>query len=130
MSKVTSKRPHQKIQKLVEQFDEKGDEVIGIVVYDLDSGEVFASQSFSQDYINKTLEIERAIKVLEQDRILKLDPAGQKNWVMYSYWRKIVVTVRIQASFFLTLEYQPKKAPSAAIEDALEIALMVNEIIG
>ena len=55
------------------------------------------------------------------------DFAGPKNWAMYSFGKKIVVTARIKKDNWITVEYAIEKAPSACVEDALELALMVNE---
>ncbi len=119
---------HKKLQELLDKFDKEDPEITGITVYDIAKGQQIAS-TFSQDYNKKTIEIEQAIADLEKNRILKLDPAGPKNWAMYSFGKKIVATVRVRHDNWLTMEYAIEKAPSACIEDALEVALMVNEEI-
>lgn len=120
---------HEGLQNLLDRFDQEDKDITGVVIFDIDAGEALASSTFSEDYVGKTVKIEQMIRDLEEDRILKLDPAGKKNWAMYSFGRKIVVTVRVRGSIFLTIEYVVQKAPSAAIEDALEIALMANDVI-
>lgn len=120
---------NQALQNLLDKFDKEDPEISGIVVFDIKTSEVLASSTFSDDYAVKTVKIEQMIRDLELDRILKLDPAGQKNWAMYSFGRKIVVTVHIRGSIWMTSEYVVQKAPSAAIEDALEIALMANDVL-
>jgi len=117
---------NQKIQELLTKFDKEDPEITGIVLFDIAKGSVIAS-TFSEDYNKKTIEIEQAIADLETNRILKLDPCGPKNWAMYSFGKKIVVTARIKNDVWITMEYAIEKAPSACIEDALEVALMVNQ---
>lgn len=116
------------IQNLLSRLDKEDKEIAGVVVFDIKKDEAIAS-TFSPDYVKKTLEIERLIANLEKKRIMKLDPCGPKNWAMYSFDKKIVVTVRVKHDIFTSTEYVIEKSPSAAIEDALEVALMVNELI-
>ncbi|HEV7424081.1 MAG TPA: hypothetical protein VGO21_02730 [Candidatus Paceibacterota bacterium] len=116
------------IQKLLTRLNKEDEEISGAVVFDLKKGTVIAS-TFSKEYVKKTIEIEQLIADLEKRRIMKLDPCGSKNWAMYSFNKKIVATVRIKKDIFISLEYVMEKAPSASIEDALEVALMVNELI-
>ena len=118
-----------KIQGLLGELKQKDSELDGSIVFDIVSGETIAS-TFSGDYDQKTIKIEQLVADLEKDRILKLDPTGPKNWMMSSWAKKIVTTVRIKGNIFLSCEYVIEKAPSAAIEDALEIALMVNQHLG
>jgi len=115
-----------KIKELLTKFDKEDPEITGAVLFNLNNKSVLAS-TFSEDYDKKTIEIEQAIADLEKNRILKLDPCGPKNWAMYSFGRKVVVTVRVKDDNWLTMEYAIEKAPSACIEDALEVALMVNQ---
>jgi len=119
---------NQKIQSLLDKFDKEDPEITGICVFNINDGSTIAS-TFSKDYNEKTIEIEKSIADLEKNRILKLDPCGPKNWAMYSFGKKIIVTVRIKKDIWLTIEYAIEKAPSACIEDALEVALMVNEML-
>ena len=116
---------NQNVQDLIDKFDKEDPEITGIAVFDINKGIPLAS-TFSEDYNKKTIEIEQSIADLEKNRILKLDPCGSKNWAMYSFGKKIIVTVRIKKDNWLTMEYAIEKAPSACIEDALEVALMVN----
>jgi len=117
---------NQKIKDLLTKFDKEDPEITGIVFFDIDNGSVIAS-TFSEDYNKKTVEIEQAIADLEKNRILKLDPCGPKNWAMYSFGKKVIVTARVKDNNWITMEYAIEKAPSACIEDALEVALMVNQ---
>ncbi|MBN2585643.1 hypothetical protein JXA59_03310 [Patescibacteria group bacterium] len=114
------------LQGLLKMCDQKDEQISGIIVFDMDSGKSLAS-TFSSEYDAKTIAIEQALTALDEDRIMKLDPVGPKNWAMYSYDRKVVATVKIRGSIWLSCEYKTEKAPSAAIEDALEIALMAND---
>jgi len=119
---------NQNIKSLLDKFDKEDPEITGICIFDINKGTVTAS-TFPEEYNKKTLAIEQSIAELEKDRILKLDPCGPKNWAMYSFGKKIIVTVRIKKDNWLTIEYAIEKAPSACIEDALEVALMANESI-
>lgn len=116
------------IQKLLNRLNKEDKDISGAVVFDLKKGAAIAA-TFSKGYVKKTIEIEQLIADLEKRRIMKLDPCGPKNWAMYSFNKKIVVTVRIKKHIFISLEYVMEKAPGASIEDALEVALMVNELI-
>jgi hypothetical protein len=118
-----------KVQALLDDLGKKDPELDGSVVFHIGSGAVVAS-TLSEDYNQKTVKIEQLVMELEKDRILKLDPTGPKNWMMSSWAKKIVVTARIKGDVFVSCEYAIEKAPSAAIEDVLEIALMVNQHLG
>lgn len=117
-----------KIQELLLRFDREDEDISGVVVFDIKKGKELAS-TFSDEYTVKTIKIEQMLQELDKDRILKLDPAGPKNWAMYSYDKKIIATVRVKDDICLSCEYSVERAPSAAIEDALEIALMVNQLL-
>jgi hypothetical protein len=119
---------HDKIQTLLTRLDTEDKEISGAVVFDIKAGLPLAS-TFSDDYVQKTVKIEQLIAQLEEDRIMKLDPCGPKNWAMYSFDKKIVATVRVRQDIFLSMEYVIEKSPSASIEDSLEVALMVNELL-
>lgn len=116
----------QKIQELFSRLDKEDKEITGLIVFDIKEGKPIAS-TFTEAYDKKTIEIEQDIANLEKNRILKIDPCGLKNWAMYSFGKKIIVTTKIKKDVWLTIEYAIEKAPSACIEDALEIALMANE---
>lgn len=109
---------NKKIQEVLNSFDRE----------DIEK-EISLASTFSEDYIKKTIEIERSILDLEKNRILKLDPAGEKTWAMYSFRKKVVATVKIRGSIFMTTEYVVQKSPSSAIEDVLEIALIINNVL-
>jgi len=117
-----------KIQQLLSRLGKEDKEITGSVVFNITTGKALAS-TFPKAYVKKTVKIEQLIADLEKNRIMKLDPAGSKNWAMYSFNKKIVVTVRTKKDIFTSLEYEIEKPPSGAIEDALEVALMVNELL-
>jgi len=119
---------NKKIEDLLKKLDKEDKDISGIVVFDIQTGEPLAT-TFSETYVKKTITIEQLIMKLEKERILKLDPCGPKNWAMYSFGKKIVVTVRVRKDVFMSVEYVIEKAPSASIEDALEVALMINELL-
>ncbi len=119
---------NKKIQELLDKFDKEDPEITGVMVFNISTGEVVAS-TFPADYNKKDIEIEQAIADLEKNRILKLDPCGAKNWAMYSFGKKIIATARIKKDTWITMEYAIEKSPSACIEDALEVALMVNDAL-
>jgi len=117
-----------KIQGLLSRLTKEDKEISGSVVFDIHTGTAIAS-TFSKPYVKNTVKIEQLIAGLEKDRLMKLDPCGPKNWAMYSFDKKIVTTVRVKKDVFISLEYAIEKSPSASIEDALEIALMVNGLL-
>ncbi len=119
---------YKKIQGLLTKLGKEDKEISGVVVFDIKTGKPLAT-TFSKIYVKKTITIEQLITKLEKDRVLKLDPCGPKNWAMYSFGKKIIVTVRVRKDTFMSVEYVIEKAPSACIEDALEVALMTNELL-
>jgi len=119
---------HKKIQDFLKKLAKEDKDISGVVVFDIKTGEPLA-ETFSKTYVKKTITIEQLIMKLEKERILKLDPCGPKNWAMYSFGKKIIVTARIHKDIFMSAEYVIEKAPSACIEDALEVALMINELL-
>lgn len=116
------------VQILLDRLDQEDQEITGMVVFNIQSGEIIGS-TFAPEYTQQTIEIEQLILDLETQRLQKLDPTGQKTWTMYSFSKKVVLTIRIQGPVFISCEYVIHKAPGAAIEDGLEIALMVNEAL-
>ena len=119
---------HKKIKELLTKLCREDREISGIVVFDIENGKSLAA-TFTAGYVRKTIAIEQLIAKLEKNRVLKLDPCGPKNWAMYSFGKKIITTVRIRKDIFMSVEYMIEKSPSASIEDALEVALMINGLL-
>lgn len=107
----------------------KGDpDLKGLIVYNVSSKEIYAT-TFSDKLSKLYVKIEKMFQDLEGGKAEKLDPAGGCNWAMSSLGRKIVFNVRITDTVFLFGEFLPQEAPSAVIEDALEIALTISRLL-
>jgi hypothetical protein len=117
-----------KIQNLLDKFDREEDELLGMMVFDLKTGEILGS-TFEDKKAKDIIEIERKTQELEKNKFAVIDPAGKKTWAIYSLERKISVVSRVDNDIFVISEYAIQKSPTGAIEDILEIALLVNNLI-
>lgn len=107
----------------------KGDrDINGLMVYDFPKQKVIAS-TFSAADTKKFLTVEKLYMDLETQHATKVDPAGTRNWLMVSLNRKIVYSIRITDDVHLYGDLAPSEAPTAAIEDGLELALMVGRLL-
>ncbi len=118
---------NKKILDLISKYVKDDSELIGLVVYDRKKGVSFAS-TFDSKETAKQIKISLFCESNDK-RIEKLDPSGNFRWEIFSFSRKIVCSVRINKNIFVDAFYESDKAPSGAIEDALEIALDVGELL-
>ena len=56
-------------------------------------------------------------------------PSGRWNWGMTSVARRTMFATNLVGDYVMVGEFVESKAPSACIEDALELSLMVNDIL-
>jgi hypothetical protein len=118
----------EKIQEFLEQTLKEDDGLIGLTVFNMVNSESVGS-TFDDDHTNKVMEIEKMFYDLETGDAEKKDPVGGMNWVMSSYARKIIFNIRITKDIFIFGEAHPMEAPSAVIEDGLEMALMIGRML-
>lgn len=117
-----------KIQKLIQGVVTKDKDINGLMVYNFTKQEVIAS-TFSPEDTQKFMKVEKLYMDVEIKQATKVDPAGSRNWLMVSLDRKIVYSVRITDEVHLYGDLEPSEAPTAAIEDGLELALMVGRML-
>lgn len=116
-----------KIQTLLNGFKKEDKMLNNLMVYDRKNKKLIASTVSAA----KAKQVIKIAKIMEEadKRTALIDKPGKLNWDMASFARKVVVFVRIHGEIFLDVSYRVEKAPSGAIEDALELALMVGELI-
>ncbi len=115
------------IKKLLKGYVKEDPELKGGIVYNRKSGKPIAT-TLTPKATEKNIKISQ-LAAKTDERASKLDPSGVFRWDMVSFSRKIICCVRIHKDTFVDLFYAPQKAPSGAIEDALEIALDVGELL-
>lgn len=116
---------HKALKAIIKKFKKEDSQLIGISVFNVKTGKVLATtapMNIAKKVVWVRQQYEKMGHVVD-----KKYPAGKWNWSMTSLSRLIGVGVRIKGDLSLTVAYKVEKAPSAAIEDALELALMVND---
>ena len=116
------------IKSLLDEAVKDDQDLNGLLVYNLTTGEVVAS-TFPDDYSKKTIEISRIFQGTEKEAVSIVDSAGGTNWVMKSLARKVIYDVKISGDVWLFGETKISEAPTAALEDGLELALMIGRLI-
>jgi len=118
----------EEIKSLLEEAVKNDQDLNGLMVYNLATGEVVAS-TFSEDYSKKTIEISKIFQGTEKEAVTIVESAGGTNWVMKSLNRKVIYDVHIKEGFWIFGETKISEAPTAALEDGLELALMVGRLL-
>jgi len=118
---------NKEVLKLIQGYVKDDPEIYGLIVYNRKTGDVLAS-TFDSKETQRQVGISLLYEKSDQ-KINKLDPAGNFRWEMFSFSRKIVCSVRINKNVFVDSFYAPEKAPSGAIEDSLEISLDIGELL-
>ncbi|MBI2443777.1 MAG: hypothetical protein HYV42_00855 [Candidatus Magasanikbacteria bacterium] len=118
----------EKIAKLINEVVTKDPDINGLMVYNLPKQKVIAT-TFSSGDTKKFMKVEKLYMDVETNKATKIDPAGDRNWLMVSLNRKIVYSIRITDEVHLYGDLQPSEAPTAAIEDGLELALMIGRML-
>src|ERR1700731_863652 len=101
-----------KISEFIARAVKEDADIHGMMVYNLPKREVIAS-TFSPDETEKFLTVEKMYMDCETEHATKVDPAGQRNWLMVSLARKIVYSIRISEDVHLYADLEPSEAPSA-----------------
>ena len=117
-----------KILKLIKNVVAKDKDINGLMVYNFQKQKVVAS-TFSPEDTKKFMKVEKLYMDVEIKQATKVDPAGNRNWLMVSLDRKIVYSVRITNEVHLYGDLEPSESPTAGIEDGLELALMIGRIL-
>lgn len=117
-----------KIAELIAKVVKGDPDIHGMMVYNFPKQEVIAS-TFTPEETEKFMRVEKVYLDTETTQATKIDPAGERNWLMVSLSRKIVYSIRITNDVHLYADLEPSEAPSAAIEDGLELALMIGRML-
>lgn len=118
----------EEIKNLLQESVKNDQDLNGLLVYNLATGEIIAS-TFSEDYSKKTIEISKIFQGTDKKAAGIVESAGGTNWVMKSLTRKVIYDVRITDDVWLFGETKISEAPSAALEDGLELALMIGRLL-
>lgn len=112
-------------RELIEKFCKEDSHIRSIVVYDMDSEKIL--ETTSPEDTGNVIEVTKVV-LNADERANKASKryVGKTNWYMYSFEKTVIVRVRIVKEIFIQIEYSIETAPSAAIEDGLELALMVG----
>ena len=117
-----------KILGIIKDVVAKDRDINGLMVYNFPKQEVIASTFNPADTV-KFMTVEKLYMDIEIKKATKVDPAGNRNWIMVSLDRKIVYSIRITDEIHLYGDLEPSEAPTAAIEDGLELALMIGRTL-
>jgi hypothetical protein len=118
----------QDIQALIQHAVDEDPDLTGMLVYNLPKREVIAS-TFPSEYSQKAIKIQQIFYDTEQEAGKIVESATGTNWVLKSLSRKIIYDVRISNDVYLFGETRITEAPTAALEDALELALMIGRLL-
>ena len=116
------------IQILIEGAVKEDQDLTGMLVYNLPKAEVIAS-TFPEDYSQKAIEIQQIFYETEQEAMKIVKSAGGTNWVLKSLARKVIYDIRITDDIYVFGETKVTEAPTAALEDGLELALMIGRLL-
>jgi len=118
---------NKEVMALISKYSKDDPELYGLIVYNRKTGVLIGSTFDSKETVRQ-VKISLFCEKNDQ-RINKFDPSGNFRWEMFSFSRKIVCSVRIRGDIYIDAFYAPEKAPSGAVEDSLEIALDVGELL-
>ena len=116
------------IQTLIEGAVKEDQDLTGLLVYNLPKAAVIAS-TFSDEYAQKAIEIQKIFYETEQEATKIAESAGGTNWVLKSLARKVIYDIRITDDIYIFGETKITEAPTAALEDGLELALMAGRLL-
>lgn len=114
------------IQSLISEATERDPDMVGLLVYNFATEEVIAT-TFPEEHSRKVIAIQKKFYETERDALVSTEePADETNWFMKSVARKVIYEVHIEKDVCLFGETKITEAPTAALEDALELALMIG----
>lgn len=114
------------LQKLLEKFKSEDKEVAGLLVYDSETNKIISS-TYDERKGKKIVAVRTKYSQLGAEAVMEgVYPAGRWNWGMTSVALYTMFATNLIGDYVLAGEFLESKAPSACIEDALEVSLMVN----
>jgi hypothetical protein len=114
------------VQNLIAEATDRDPDAVGLLVYNFSTEEILAT-TFTEEHSKKVIAIQKKFYELEEDSVIATEePADETNWFMKSVARKIIYEVHITKDVCLFGETKITEAPTAALEDALELALMIG----
>lgn len=117
------------VQSLITEATERDPDVVGLLVYNFENEDILAT-TFSEEHARKVIAIQKKFYETEEDNLVATEePAGETNWFMKSVARKIIYEVHIDKNICLFGETKITEAPTAVLEDGLELALMIGRRI-
>lgn len=125
----TSPNSFQEAQQLLTKFKDEDAEIAGILVYDSKTDEIVAS-TYSEEQGKKLVVVRKKYEKLGEEAVAEgVYPPGRWNWGMTSVARYTLFGTNLVGDYVMAGEFEESKAPSACIEDALELSLMVNDLL-
>lgn len=123
------KAKFKELQKSLERFHNEDKEIAGLLVYVEKTGEVVAS-TYDKKKSKNIVNLRNKYAILGKEAVAeKVYPRGRWNWGLTSVARYTLFAVNLASDYVMAGEFVESKAPSACIEDALEISLMANDIL-
>lgn len=114
------------IESLVVEAAKNDPDVVGLLVYNIKTEEILTT-TFSEEHSRKVVAIQKKFYETEEDSLVATEePADETNWFMKSVARKTIYEVHIKEGICLFGETKITEAPTAVLEDALELALMIG----
>jgi hypothetical protein len=121
---------HQELQALLKKFRSEDKEIAGLLVYIEKTGKIIAS-TYNQKKSKNIVVLRNKYAQLGKTAVTQgVYPRGRWNWGLTSVARYTLFAVNLVGDCVMAGEFVEAKAPSACIEDALEISLMANDILG
>lgn len=115
------------IKEKITKFKQEEPHIKEVTLYDMSAGEILAT-THTPKMADKIVDITKI--VLETDKEANsISNVGRTHWHMYSFAKEVIARVRIKKNTFVQVEYTVETAPSSAIEDALELGLMINDLM-
>ncbi|MCX6720538.1 MAG: hypothetical protein NTW11_01925 [Candidatus Staskawiczbacteria bacterium] len=115
------------VQDLLQKFAKEDKEIGGLVVFDEKTEEIIAT-TYSSEKAKEVIAVRKEYRNLGV-KAEKIYPAGKWNWGMTSLARYVEFGTNLVGDYQLAGEFTEAHSPSACIEDALEISLMINDIL-
>ena len=118
-----------KVKDLLSKFKSEDKEIAGLMVYNSKTSEIVATTYDAKKSSDLIAVRNKYIKLGEEAVAEGVYPEGSWNWGMTSVARYSLFATNLVGDYVMADEFIESKAPSACIEDALELSLMVNDIL-
>ena len=117
------------LQELLQKFKSEDAEIAGLLIYDSESGAITAS-TYDARKGKSLVAVRKKYSQLGAEAVMEgVYPAGRWNWGMTSVARYTMFATNLVGNYVMAGEFIESKSPSSCLEDALELSLMVNEIL-